>query len=295
MTTDAADSKDYDIQEIEPGDFEALKNELEEVESGPIKDSILKNIEKLRDNWPSELIDGNKRHDAMKESFLNAHYLLSLANIFAAQDGGNIEEIYKGGHIIICDDGKLVKELNAWAQSTHGQELYGRYSSHYKADKIAAYIAEDPDMTEGQAEARFNNETPDFSLRAEGIFNESCMGTFERDGHTYSWFQFEGHSHQARNFYGNFMLSLVDGLIRVMANLFTGKLFRDTFFANESQPESPEASGPAYSLEKLLHHIDFIRYSLGGKSKNIGQYGDSHHTETSNPMIIDGPKSQGTP
>jgi hypothetical protein len=268
------------LAENKIGNFQILTVLLNSIELGDeaIKRSIHRNIDKLQTDWPKPFKPQEQQRDrALAEAFVHAYYLLKIVEHFDLNHVKNAE-IFKGGHVCIADDGKLVEFLrDHMMDHAHSPGLFNRYSSHYKDEKKNEWIKDKVAKDEAHAEKLFNVSKPDFSLRAEGVFNEACMGTFTREGKAYSWFQFEGHSHQARQYYSNGVLTVTDALIRFMANLVTAKFIRDRF--------SKDNSGPAYSLEKFLHHLDFVRYCRGGKKKNIGQYGESIHADK-NPIEV---------
>jgi|GEM_PF-4490939 len=201
---------------------------------------------------------------AAEEALINTRVLLSIIDtcikdhtpqptpngFFSPQKVA--EEMIKGGHILIEDNGALCDYI------IQQQNLSPRFSSHYKNNKIRAHLRDNPSLTTQMATDEFNRAKPDYSLRAETVFNEMLLGkTINDAGQTCTWLQFEGHSHQPRTVYECYLVQLLDSFIQ---------LFN-------------------YSLEKLGHHMDFVRYSLNGKTRNIGQYGNSEYVE-SNPIKL---------
>lgn len=164
-----------------------------------------------------------------------------------------MHHLFEGSHVILDDSGALLSIMQDKAK------LFSRYSSHYKNEKIQQYKkiheneGHDSEQLQKKAEEYFKQQKPDFSIRAEVIFNEFLIGTIIKEGKTYTWLQFEGHSHQARTTYGNILLRFLDNVLKLVG----------------------------YSLEKFQHHLDFVTYCWHGKKQNIGQYGNSFFTESS--------------
>jgi hypothetical protein len=234
---------------VNPAEFYGnLVEHINKIEPQTMRDSILKNAKEIY-QW--RIGSEERLHAAAIESLVNARILLAVvescnSNYFTSPQFFVPTEMMKGAHILIEDNGALLDQILA------AKDLHARYSSHYKKDKIAKYMKEDPSLDAAAAEALFNKSKPDYSLRAEVIFNEAVMGKVTKEnGKTYTWFQFEGHSHQARSVYKSRIVQALDYVLQLFS----------------------------YSIEKLLHHIDFVNYVWNGKTKNIGQYGKSDFTE----------------
>lgn len=231
-----------------------------------IKKAVLKNVEEIRTWLPKETknFDPKKRlHlpalNALQATLviLNAIEALSEQNQYKSHSKSLISHLFTGAHVRIEDDGAFLDNLNKH------MSLFKRFSSHYKNEKIAKYVAQHKNeqnqaTIEQEALDDFNKGTPDYSVRAELIFNELVMGKVTREGKTYTWLQFEGHSHQPRSAYRNSLVQLLDGFLQ---------LFH-------------------YSIEKFQHHLDYVNYRFHGKKQNIGQYGNSEFTE-SNSIVLD--------
>jgi hypothetical protein len=236
------------------GFYENLLQHINKIEPQGMRDSILKNANEIY-QWM--IGDDERLHAAAIESLINARILLAIVEACNSNSLTNSRffvptEMMKGAHILIEDNGALLDHILA------AKALHPRYSSHYKQDKIAKHMKDNPLLDASAAEALFNHGKQDYSLRAEVIFNEAVMGKVTKgNGKIYTWFQFEGHSHQARSVYKSRILQALDCVLQ--------------FFS--------------YSLEKLLHHIDFVNYVWNGKTKNIGQYGKSEYTEK-NPIAL---------
>lgn len=230
-----------------------------------IKKAVLKNVEEIRSWLPKETknFDPKKRlHvpalNALHATLviLNAIEALSEQHQYKSQSKSLIAHLFTGAHVLIEDDGAFLDNLNKHMR------LFKRFSSHYKNEKIAEYVAQhknEQNQTTIEQEALddFNKGTPDSSVRAELVFNELVMGKVIREGKTYTWLQFEGHSHQPRSAYRNSLVQLLDRFLQ---------LFH-------------------YSIEKFQHHLDYVSYRFHGKKQNIGQYGNSVFTE-SNPIVL---------
>jgi hypothetical protein len=234
-------------------------------------DDVLKklsnNIESIMGWCPSEektFDNNNPYHRIAKQSLVSAVIILDVIGYFKQNiTDVDIAEVFKGGHVVIEDDGELVKSLKS------SLTPFQRYSSHYKDEKKALYKAmgeaKGVALNEHQIEAMFNTSTPDYSLRAQFVFHEAVFGIFERENKVYSWFQLEAHSHEAVEKYGNTCLDLIDGVIQFSSHHLGQLLHQGKSFD--------------YSLEKLGHHIDFLKYTFFGKSVNIGPYGNSPKDE----------------
>lgn len=248
-------------------------NKLFGKEESNIKTMLLQNIRTVK-SW-ARTGDNDKLEQLAKENLVNARLLLAVMeemtqnyDWFHQYQAGatkhhkffskaqEMDALLSGGHFLIADDGRLCQRLY------QAKELFKRFSSHYKKEKIAQLRAEG--LNENEATQRFNQSTPDFSLRSEVIFNEAVFGTMERNGKTYTWFQFEGHSHQSRSHYTFSILRLLNAFLL---------LFN-------------------YSIEKFHHHIDFLEYVWHGKKRNIGQYGTSEFVESSPLELVETESSQ---
>lgn len=150
-------------------------------------------------------------------------------------------EIAKGGHVVIKGGAPLFDVISNLEVSHY------RFSSHYRELKIAEFLATHPGQDQ-QARDFFNSGTPDCSIQAPGIFNEFLFGKVGND----LWFQTEAHGHQSRAVYGSRCVQLINTILN---------LFR-------------------YSVEKLMHHIDYLKYVAGGRAFNIGPYGNSPFVES---------------
>lgn len=215
-----------------------------------IAKKLIANIESIK-QWspgkPEQFNEQNRYHVVAKQSLVNALIIMDVIAYFKDHNKEkDINEVFKGGHVVIDDNGELVNSLNK-ALST-----FARFSSHYKKEKKAFYkqAAEISgiDLDEAQLEAMFNSSTPDHSIRAQFIFHEAVFGIFTKKGRQYSWFQLEAHSHQAVDTYGNKCIDFIDSIFKAAS----------------------------YSLEKLQHHTDYVKYRFFyQKRKNIGPYGNS--------------------
>ncbi|WP_155823549.1 hypothetical protein [Legionella shakespearei] len=230
----------------------------------PMLHSIKGNLEHVYNWLPSEkaLYDPqNKKHVAARQSLeaaviilqsikkCNSEYIQTTPD---PQNNPLFKNMLQGSHVLIDDNGAFVDAVKS--QIT----LVKRYSSHYKKEKIAELKKDFPDLTPKQLEDKFNHAKPDYSLRAEVVFNELLMGQIQIDEKKYSWLQLEGHSHQPRTVYNSTLLNVLDRMLQ---------------WVN-------------YSIEKLGHHMDYLRYRFHGRTMNIGQYGKSSFTE-SNPLRLD--------
>lgn len=248
-----------------------LDDLLSQAGDAALKACILKNVHEIRSWLPKQASDFNPNHrlhrpavDALK----TALSILKVIELFSEQNkytitttGVNSQSImghiFSGGHLLIEDDGAFLSQMQKHIQ------LVSRYSSHYKNEKIKAHMEQRSKETgkatmEAEALTIFNAEKPDYSTRAEVIFNELLIGKIRKNGKTYTWLQFEGHSHQSRTVYKNTLIQLLNDFLQ---------LFH-------------------YSIEKFQHHLDFVHYLWHGKKQNIGQYGNSVYTE-SNPIQIE--------
>jgi hypothetical protein len=226
--------------------------------------SIKENLDHVHNWLPSDdalYNPQNKKHVAARQSLEAAVIILQSINKCNSQylqtttDPQNnplFKNMLQGGHVLIDDNGAFVDALKSRIT------LVKRYSSHYKKEKIAEFKQDFPDLTPEQLEDKFNQTKPDYSLRAEVVFNELLMGQIHIDGKKYSWMQLEGHSHQPRTIYDSTLLGLLDRMLQ---------------WVN-------------YSIEKFGHHMDYLRYRFHGRTMNIGQYGKSSFTE-SNPIRLD--------
>jgi hypothetical protein len=246
-----------------------VESVLTEPQDKALKRSILININEIRSWLPeknSPYDASNRLHkaalNALKTSFIILNAIAALANQHqyeAPQSLGSktlMHHLFSGAHILLEDNGRFVDELEKAA------DLFKRYSSHYKHEKIQQFIERNPERKnnatfEQEALADFYSGTPDRSLRAEVIFNELVMGRVTKNGKTYSWLQFEGHSHQPRSAYKNQSTQLLDNIVQLLG----------------------------YSLEKFQHHLDFVQYIWHKKQQNIGQYGYSFFSEAK-PLIL---------
>lgn len=155
-------------------------------------------------------------------------------------------EIAKGGHVVIKGGAPLFDTISELGIS------HFRFSSHYRQQKMNEFLAMAPGR-EQEAEAYFLNSKPDCSIQAPGIFNELLFGKVGND----LWFQAEAHGHESRAVYGSRCMQFINTILN--------------FFR--------------YSVEKLLHHVDYLKYVAGGRAFNIGPYGNSEYVET-NPVYL---------
>lgn len=155
-------------------------------------------------------------------------------------------EIVKGGHVVIKGGAELFDVISGLEVS------HNRFSSHYREQKIAEFLAKNPGQPK-EAEAYFLGSKLDSSIQAPGVFNELLFGKVGND----LWFQMEAHGHESRAVYGSRCVQFINTILN---------LFR-------------------YSVEKLLHHIDYLKYVAGGKAFNIGPYGHSPYVE-SDPIYL---------
>lgn len=155
-------------------------------------------------------------------------------------------EIAKGGHVVIRGGAALFDVISELGVS------HFRFSSHYREQKMADFLAMAPGR-EQEAEAFFLGSKPDCSIQAPGIFNELLFGKVGND----LWFQTEAHGHESRAVYGSRCLQFINTILN---------LFR-------------------YSVEKFLHHVDYLKYMAGGKAFNVGPYGNSTYVE-SDPIYL---------
>lgn len=206
--------------------------------------------------------DDLRMQKAAKQSIINALVLFEIISSCAQGQPYNFaDKMMQGAHVVLEDDGELsflVSKLETSIIGNSAQVMH-RYSSHYHAEKMAVIRDKNPNLSDDEIEKNVLKDKSDCSFRSEIIFNECVFGSFKRNGKTYSWLQFEGHSHQARMVYNSILLNMIDTVF---------KLFN-------------------YSIEKLSHHIDWLFYVLLYKRQvNVGQYGNSEHSETNAPLII---------
>ena len=201
------------------------------------------------------------KREAGKQALLNALVLLEVVkHCQSLQSSGNLDiptEMMKGAHVLIEDNGELSNFLSG-LDATKSQ-VANRYSSHYLGDKEQMLKTANPGLSEDVMRKQVSSGKPDFSLRAEIIFNECVFGKFERNDKSYTWIQFEGHSHQPRTSYNSVIANVIDSLLQLVN----------------------------YSIEKFNHHLDFVSYAFfHKKQKNVGQYGNSIHTEFNKPIEL---------
>lgn len=219
---------------------------------------LQKNLKKIRGMLPlhdSQFNEASQYHQSAFKALQDCEFILDMIDSCkkAMKYQDNIElrlvpELFKGAHVLIDDSGELVNQLDK-------SRLFRRYSSHYQEQKMIELKA--TGLTHEQAIKRVQSSKSDLSIRAEGIFNELLIGKVKINGKDYTWLQFEGHSHQSRTVYKNPINRLVNAILQKFN----------------------------YSLEKLLHHVDYVRYRFYKKERNIGQYGTSLYTE-SNPIRL---------
>ena len=200
----------------------------ENIEALPLSDGIRS---KLNNNFT--IIENEAlRYDAAcqngntlaQEKYKYAHDALINANVMldtimlVAQNPGSlhlIEHVFKGGHVIVNNDGGAIKKL--LEDSRLGNH---RFSSHHNLYKKCGNM--------------------DIGMQAYKIFNEGLFGnsTAHGDG---TWFQMEGTSTTGR--------TLFEAIYNTLVHLL----------------------------------VDFVTYVVTGK--NVGQYGNSEHTDR-NPIVV---------
>ncbi len=116
-----------------------------------IKSELTSNIKKIPDSVSQ---------DELKE-LQKAYYVIKLLDEINQQIASGAEEMLKGAHFIIKDDGALYDMFKEYSEK--------RISSHHKGNK----------------------EGSDMSFQSDGIFNEVLFGK-TKDGKT--WVQLEAHS-----------------------------------------------------------------------------------------------------
>ncbi len=231
-------------------------------EDRQIKTALLANIKNIYDHCVSE---NERLRRFARETLVNARLLLAIIhNCFhhhhiSKKTQGFFErdrlapELARGGHTLIEDGGAL---FDALVQLGVSQQ---RFSSHYSEQKIAHFLQNNPDKSQRHAHMHFLRSQQDHSLRAPTIFNEFLFGeVIMENGVRRSWFQFEGHACQPRDAYESRSLQLLDRIFQ--------------FFS--------------YSIEKLLHHVDYLKYRVTGRVSNIGQYGNSEYVESAPIYLI---------
>jgi hypothetical protein len=231
-------------------------------EDRQIKTPLLANIKNIYDHCANE----NERLRLFaRETLVSARLLLAIINncFHNHQVSPNTQrffdrdrlapELARGAHALIEDDGAL---FDALVQLGISQQ---RFSSHYPDQKKAEYLRKNPDKSQRDADIYFQISQPDHSLRAPTIFNEFLFGeVIMESGERRSWFQFEGHACQPRDAYESRCLQLLDRIFQ--------------FFS--------------YSIEKFLHHVDYLKYRVTGRVSNIGQYGNSEYVESAPIYLI---------
>lgn len=194
------------------------------------------------------------------KDLVKAAIILDVINEVAPE---HANEIVKGGHVLISDKGKLYDTLLNTGQTRE------RISSHYNGNTDGTHI----------------------SIQGGGIFKEFLVGK-TRDGK--SWFQLEaspwktifcgskGNSVQDNSARHNERDSILNKLKKTCWNYLPGTIKSNlTHWNSFSRKES---------WNNLLHARDTIHYLGRLRTRNIGQYGISVHTEINpikiNPIII---------
>lgn len=161
-----------------------LKDELiEKIEALGLDEQITEKVTNNIKKAP-ETPDADKIKD-LKHSLIIVGVIEKYLSSPTARD-----EVLKGGHVMIEDDGSLYKEFEQQGLLKH------RLSSHHKQH-----------IKPGK----------DASFQGGEIFKEFLTGSIEKDSKTYTWFQLE------RNSTGTGLMNLILHLLDFIAYKLTGK------------------------------------------------------------------------